>query len=82
MRPQLEIDELIEQLKDLTVRRSDQEEIDAILNVLENDLSYDEIESLYFDENVTDVEQQANKAREFMDGGLEADEIMNYYIGY
>ena len=52
---------------------SQRELIDAILDVLENDLESDEIEGKYFDENKTDREQCANRARDWMDG--ETDEL-------
>lgn len=44
--------------------------INAILNVLENNLEYDEIEEIYFDENKTDRESSANDARSWLDGDI------------
>lgn len=61
---------------DGNVKLSQRENIDAVLDVLENDLDYDEIESKYFDENQTDREQNANRAREWMDG--DSDELIIY----
>lgn len=48
---------------------------EAILDVLENDLDYDEIEEKYFDENDPWTEQSAMKAREFLDGIVELEEV-------
>lgn len=53
-----------------TCSYSKRDTIDAILDVLENDMDYDEIENTYFDENETDRESSANRAREWMDGDL------------
>lgn len=51
------------------------EKRDAILNVLDNELGYEEIECEYFDEGDPWVEQSANSAREFLDGTIELENI-------
>ncbi len=51
--------------------------IDAILDVLENDLEYEEIEEKYFDEHKTGRESSANSAREWLDGDV--DDIDFYF---
>ncbi len=53
--------------------------IDAILDVLENDLEYEEIEEAYFDENKTDRESYANSAREWLDEDITDEEFSEIY---
>jgi hypothetical protein len=47
------------------------EVIDAILDVLEKEMEYEQIEETYFDEHKTDRESSANTAREWLDGDIE-----------
>lgn len=49
--------------------------VEAILDVLENDLDYLEIEEKYHDEKDPWVEQSALSARDYMDGVIEFDEV-------
>ena len=51
------------------------EKVEAILDVLENELEEEEIEEKYFDENDPWVEQSALSARNYLDGENELDEI-------
>ena len=51
------------------------EKVEAILDVLENDLDEDEIEQKYFDENNPWTEQAALSARQFLDEEIELEEI-------
>jgi len=55
---------------DTNISYKQREVIDAILDVLENDLEYEQIEGLYFDENKTDRESAANEARQWLDGDI------------
>ena len=55
--------------------------ISAILDVLENELEYEEIEDKYFDNHETDNETSANKTKEWMEDEItdeEFDEIFNF----
>lgn len=47
----------------------------AMLDVLDNDLTEDQIESRYYSEQVVWEEQAALKVREYLDGHIESDEI-------
>jgi len=49
--------------------------VEAILDVLENDYDDIEIEDLYFDEDDIWTEQSAMRAREFLDGDIEFEEL-------
>ncbi len=51
------------------------EEVEAILDVLENELDEEEIEQKYFDENTPWTEQAALSARQFLDEEIELEEI-------
>lgn len=42
--------------------------VEAVIDVLENKLEYDEIEDKYFDGHETDRENSGNSAREWLDG--------------
>lgn len=71
MRTEIEIQEAI----DLFSGKTQSEEVAAILDVLENDLDFLEIESKYQDDNDPWVEQAALSAREFLDEEIEMGEI-------
>lgn len=79
MRTQEEIDLFVSELKNLQVSYTEAQEIDAIINVLENDFSYEDIEEQYFDENQTEIECRANMALDFKDGEIEKEEILGFY---
>jgi len=51
------------------------EKVEAVLDVLENELDEDEIEQKYFDENDPWVEQSALSARQFLDGEIELEDV-------
>lgn len=70
-RSQEEIDEAISLFND----KPSTENVRAVLDVLENELEYDEIEEKYQDENDPWLEQSALSALEFIDGDIELDEI-------
>lgn len=71
MRSEQEIQDKIKEIGiklDTNIPFKKREVIDAVLDVLENDIDSDEIEEKYFDEHKTDRESAANNAREWMDG--------------
>ncbi len=83
MKTEQEIKNKIEEVgaeldKGISERKRD--EIDAILEVLENDLEYEQIEESYFDEHKTDRESCANSAREWMDGEITDEEFSENYL--
>ena len=51
------------------------EKVEAILDVLENELDEEEIEQKYFDENDPWIEQSALSARQFLDGEIELEDV-------
>ena len=51
------------------------EKVEAIIDVLENDLDDEEIEQKYFNENDPWTEQSALSARQFLDKEIELEEI-------
>jgi hypothetical protein len=71
MRTNQEIKELIASFQARPVTPS----VDAIINVLENDLTEDRIEMLYYDPNDPWVEQAALKAREWLNGEIESEDV-------
>lgn len=56
---------------DGNISHKEREVIDAMLDVIENELEYETIEEKYFDEHATDREQAANQARVWLDGHIE-----------
>jgi hypothetical protein len=74
MRTQEEIQQKIQELGaklDENISYKERETIDVMLDVLENELQYEDIEEQYFDEHATNREQDANMAREWLDGEIE-----------
>lgn len=55
------------------------ENVEAVLDVLENDIDDMEIEEKYYDESGIWVEQSALRAREFLDGEIDMDELNEVY---
>ena len=51
------------------------EKVEAVLDVLENELDEDEIEQKYFNENDPWIEQSALSARQFLDGEIELEDV-------
>ncbi len=71
MRTDVEIKSKIKEVgAKLDTRTANREVIDAILDVLENDLEAEQIEDKYFDEHRTERESSAMRAREWMDGDI------------
>lgn len=60
---------------DEDLKWAERESTNAVLDVLENDLDFQQIEDKYFDENKTYTERSALNAREWMDGNLDEIEI-------
>ena len=74
MRTQEEIQQKIKELGaklDENISYKERECIDVMLDVLENELEYEDIEEQYFDEHATNREQDANMTREWLDGEIE-----------
>lgn len=71
-RTQKEINEAIS----LFMAKENNKELDAIIDVLENDLTYDKIELRYFDENNPWIEQAAIRALDYLEGNIELTEII------
>jgi hypothetical protein len=51
--------------------------INALIDVLENDLDESEIEEKYFDEDDCWIEQEALKARQWLDGEITDEELLD-----
>ena len=69
MRTQEQIDALIQRVTNHD--KGNTEEFQAVLDVLENDIDYSEIEDKYYDGNETSTERYALDVREWLDGQLE-----------
>jgi hypothetical protein len=74
MKTQEEIQGKIEELLTKTQTKN----LKAVIDVLENDLSDEDIEDKYFDENDPWLEQDAYRAREWMDGKCSDEEFNEY----
>ncbi len=74
MRTQKEIDIAIT----IFAEENRTDKVEAILDVLENDLDEEVIEDRYYDEQGIWVEQAALSAREFLDGEKKMEEIDEY----
>lgn len=64
---------------DENISLKQREVIDAILDVLENELEYEEIEEKYFDNHETDNESSANKTKEWMEDEITDDEFDEFF---
>ena len=74
MRTQEEIQKKIKELGvklNENISYKERETIDVMLDVLENELKYEDIEEQYYDGHETNREQDANLAREWIDGEID-----------
>ena len=72
MREQKEINEAVKIFMD---KEDITENINAIIDVLENDLDFEEIENKYHSEDNIWIEQSALTARDFLDGDIELEDV-------
>lgn len=79
MRNQNEINEFVRELKFLNVGYLKSNEVEAMIDVLENNLEYDDIEDKYYDGNESNVELMAIMALDYKEGNVEREEILAYY---
>lgn len=78
-RTELEINEALDILNNLNAESRYQPEIDAVIEVIQNDLDDEDIENSYYDANETDVESRALDGLYWLNGEIELDDILKYW---